>query len=60
MDVRNEAWPTAPTVSHASVRWSVGGTRPTGTVSDQPPLSPVPRQETSGFQSLNVPNGLLL
>ncbi len=27
---------------------------------DQPPLSPVPRHETVGFQSLNVPDGLLL
>jgi len=25
---------------------------------DQPPLSPLPRQVMSGFQSLNVPSGL--
>src|SRR6185295_20197446 len=49
-----------PSRTTPPVRPSVGGARPTGQCSDQPPLSPWPRHETSGFQSLNVPSGLLL
>ena len=53
----NEAWPATPSRTTPQVRWSVGGTRPTGSVFGQPPLSPVPLQDTSGFQSENAPFG---
>ena len=53
-------WPATLVTGHVEARAAEPGTGSAAGSEAQPPLSPVPLHETFGFQSLNVPNGLLL